>query len=97
MLFSVNMNVRIPVGLDPAVKAATLAREKAYSQALQRSGEWVHIWRNVGQYSNLSIFDVDSNERLHRILWDLPLFPYMEIVVTALSSHPSDIAVAEKA
>ncbi|MGH3965811.1 MAG: muconolactone Delta-isomerase family protein [Pseudonocardiaceae bacterium] len=22
------------------------------------SGKWVHIWRIVGQYSNLSVFDV---------------------------------------
>jgi muconolactone D-isomerase len=95
MLFSVTMNVHIPADLDPAIVAETLAREKAYSQALQHSGEWAHIWRNVGQYSNLSIFDVNSNERLHTILWDLPLFPYMDVVVTALASHPSDITRAE--
>lgn len=91
MLYSVTMNVSIPLDQDPAVTADTLAREKAYSQDLQRSGEWAHIWRNVGHYSNLSIFDVESNERLHDILWGLPLFPYMEVTVTALSPHPSSI------
>ena len=52
-----------------------LAREKAYSQELQRAGTWVHIWRVVGAYSNLSIFDVADNEELHQVLWNLPLFP----------------------
>ncbi|GAA1897488.1 muconolactone Delta-isomerase [Williamsia serinedens] len=79
--------------MDPEVRADTLAREKTYSQDLQRAGEWVSIWRRVGQYSNLSIFDVADNERLHDILWNLPLFPYMTIDVTPLATHPSDIAV----
>ena len=93
MLFAVKMDVDIPLDMDPDVRADTLAREKAYSQELQRSGRWPHIWRIVGQYSNLSIFDVESNEALHDILWNLPLFPYMTIEVTPLAAHPSAIAV----
>nr|WP_296765267.1 muconolactone Delta-isomerase family protein [Rhodococcus sp. (in: high G+C Gram-positive bacteria)] len=92
MLFSVTMDVALPLDMDPDVRTDTLAREKAYSHELQRGGEWVHIWRNVGQYSNLSIFDVRDNERLHEILWNLPLFAFMKIEVTALAMHPSDIA-----
>ena len=92
MLFAVTMDVAIPHDLDPDVRADTLAREKAYSQDLQRGGEWVSIWRRVGQYSNLSIFDVADNARLHEILWNLPLFPYMTIAITPLAQHPSDIA-----
>lgn len=37
-----------------------VAREKAYSQDLQRNGKWPHIWRLVGEYANVSIFDVES-------------------------------------
>lgn len=93
MLFAVRMDVDLPRDLDPQTRADTLAREKAYSQELQRGGEWPHIWRCVGQYSNLSIFDVRDNERLHEILWALPLFEYMTISVTPLATHPSDIAL----
>lgn len=92
MLFAVTMDVSLPTDMDPDVRAETLAREKAYSQELQRGGEWVHIWRCVGRYSNLSIFDVTDNDRLHEILWNLPLFPYMAIAVTPLADHPSAIA-----
>ncbi|GAA1075694.1 muconolactone Delta-isomerase [Tsukamurella spumae] len=79
--------------MDPAVRAETIAIEKAYSQELQRGGEWVHIWRIVGQYSNISIFDVADNERLHEILWGLPLFKWMTVEITPLAGHPSDIAL----
>ena len=90
--YAVRMDVALPPDMDPAARDALLAREKAYSQWWQRSGHWPHIWRCVGQYANLSVFAVDSNEQLHQILWGLPLFPYMTITVTPLSPHPSDIA-----
>lgn len=92
MLFAVTMHVVLPHDLDPVVRADTLAREKAYSQDLQRAGKWPHLWRVVGQYSNLSVFDVASTDELHEILWGLPLFQYMTIDVVPLAAHPSDIA-----
>ncbi|ROZ89320.1 muconolactone Delta-isomerase [Gordonia sp. OPL2] len=92
MLFHVRMDVHIPHDLDADVRADIVAREKAYSQELQRTGKWPHIWRIVGEYSNYSIFDVDGNDELHGILSGLPLFAYMDISVTPLATHPSDIA-----
>ncbi len=60
-------------------------------QELQRAGTWRHIWRVVGQYANVSIFDVDSNAELHDILMSLPLYPFMTMSVTALCRHPSSL------
>ncbi len=96
MLFHVRMDVHIPDDLDPDTRADVVARERAYSQDLQRSGEWPHIWRIVGEYSNVSIFDVADNDRMHEILSNLPLFPYMTIAVTPLATHPSDVALLEQ-
>lgn len=90
-LFHVRMDVAIPRDLDPDVRAETVAKEKAYSQDLQRQGKWREIWRIVGQYSNISIFDVESADELHEILWNLPLFPYMNIEIMPLTKHGSDI------
>ena len=52
---------------------------------------WPHIWRIVGEYSNFSVFDVAGNDELHELLSGLPLFPYMDIHVTPLATHPSDV------
>ncbi|QCB95902.1 muconolactone Delta-isomerase [Arthrobacter sp. PAMC25564] len=91
MKYLVHMDVKLPVDL-PADEAAEIkAREKAYSQQLQHSGKWPEIWRVVGEYANYSIFDVGSNDELHEILQDLPLFPYMDISVVPLAKHPSDV------
>ena len=92
MLYLVRMDVRIPTGADPKQMDEIKAREKAYSQELQRDGRWVHLWRVVGEYANYSVFDVSSNDELHQLLSALPLFPYMEIHVTPLAQHPSAIA-----
>jgi muconolactone D-isomerase len=91
MLFHVRMDVNIPADLPVDVANEIKAREKAYSQELQRSGKWRHIWRVVGEYANYSVFDVESNTELHEILSGLPLFPYMKISVEALCRHPSSI------
>jgi muconolactone D-isomerase len=91
VLFHVHMSVDIPPDLDPEVRADVVAREKAYSQELQRAGRWPHLWRIVGEYANISIFDVESNDELHEVLSGLPLFPYMTITVTPLATHPSAI------
>ncbi len=91
MLFMVEMDVKIPADLATDVVDEIKAREKQYSQDLQRSGKWAHIWRIVGEYKNVSIFDVESNDELHTLLSELPLFPFMDIKVTPLSRHPSAI------
>jgi muconolactone D-isomerase len=91
MLFHVRMDVSLPLDMPADVAAKLKADEKARFQALQQSGAWRHIWRIVGQYSNVSIFDVDSPAQLHDILMSLPLFPYMRIDVMPLCRHPSSL------
>ena len=88
MLFHVRMDVSLPPDLDAT---ALIAQEKARAIELQRSGAWPHLWRIVGEYANISIFDVPSNDDLHDLLSTLPLFPYLKIHVTPLATHPSKI------
>ncbi len=92
MLYLVRMDVKIPHDLPAAQVDEIKAREKAYSQALQHDGRWPHLWRVVGEYANYSVFNVASNDELHQLLSQLPLFPYMQIQVTPLAQHPSAIS-----
>jgi muconolactone D-isomerase len=97
MLFMAEMEVRLPPDMPPAEADAIRAREKEYAQSLMREGRWPHIWRVAGRYANVSIFDVDSIDELHELLSGLPLFPYMDIHVTPLARHPSDLEPGERA
>ncbi|WP_225010440.1 MULTISPECIES: muconolactone Delta-isomerase [Novosphingobium] len=91
MLFMVEMDVNIPLDFDADEAARLKAAEKARFQELQAAGTWRHIWRVVGQYANVSIFDVESNAQLHDLLIGLPLYPFMDMRVTALCRHPSSL------
>lgn len=91
MLYHVRMDVHPPHGIDPAVFDRLKAEEKARAQDLQREGKWVHLWRVAGEYSNISVFDVADHDELHAILSALPLFPFMDVLVTPLARHPSAI------
>lgn len=91
MLYLVRMDVHLPHDMPQAQAEEIKAREKAYSQQLQRDGKWPQLHRIVGEYANYSVFDVESHDELHAILSALPLFPYMTMQVTALARHPSSI------
>ena len=91
MLYMVQMQVNLPPDMPAAQADRLKADEKALAQQLQRDGKWQHLWRVAGRYANVSVFDVDSHDALHQLLSSLPLFPYMDIQVTALARHPSAI------
>ena len=96
MLFLVHMEVRLPPDMPASQAEGLKAREREMAQALQRDGRWRHLWRIAGRYANASVFDVGSPDELHDLLSGLPLFPYMDIVVTPLARHPSAIDPTEE-
>jgi muconolactone D-isomerase len=95
MLFHVFMSVRIPLDADPSKIQRLSEQEHERAAGLQREGKWLHLWRVVGKYSNVSIFRVETPAELHDILDTLPLRPYMESKVTALCRHPGSLEAIE--
>lgn len=91
MFFMVQMKVNRPESLNDEQWGAIRKREMEYGQALMQDGRFRHTWRVVGEVSNVSIFDVDSNDELHELLVNFPLFPYMDMKVTPLAPHPSGL------
>ncbi len=91
MLYHVEIIIRIPHDADPDKIKALSASEIERAKALQRDGKWLHIWRIVGKWANISLFSVKDGAELHEILTSLPLYPYMKIKVIALCPHPASI------
>ena len=85
------MKVNLPADMDPERAAEIKAREKAYSQDLQKQGIWRHIWRIAGLYENISILDCRDHAHLHEVLMGLPLYPWMEMEIMPLCRHPSSV------
>jgi muconolactone D-isomerase len=96
MLFHVDITVRIPHDADPGKIQKLSAQGHERAKELQLQGKWVHLWRIAGTYANVSVFDVESSDELHEILNSLPLYPFMEIDVTALCRHPGSLEPTTK-
>jgi muconolactone D-isomerase len=94
MLFHVSITIQIPHGADPEKIAQLSAQEHERAKELQLQGKWLHLWRVVGKRANVSIFNVESPAELHEILNSLPLYPFMEIEVSALCHHPGSLEPA---
>jgi muconolactone D-isomerase len=94
MLFHVYMTVHIPHGSDPEEIKQLSAQEHERAKQLQEEGKWLHLWRVAGKFANVSVFNVDEPAELHEVLNSLPLYPFMEIEVTALCHHPGSLEPA---
>jgi muconolactone D-isomerase len=91
MLFHVRIDVRLPHDIAPEKLKELSANEHERAKELQLQQKWTHLWRVAGKYANVSIFDVESPAELHEILNSLPLYPFMEVEVTALCRHPGSL------
>jgi muconolactone D-isomerase len=94
MLFHVGITVRIPHSVDADEIQKLSAREHERAKELQLQRKWLHLWRVAGKFANISVFDVNSPAELHEILNSLPLYPFMEVEVTALCRHPGALEPA---
>jgi muconolactone D-isomerase len=91
VLYQVHIIIRVPHDADMEKVKELSAAEGELARKLQRKGKWRHLWRIAGKWANISIFDVEDAEELHKILSSLPLFPYMELDIIALCRHPASI------
>lgn len=91
MLFHVYMAVRIPHDADSEQVRKLSEQEHERAKVLQEQGKWLHLWRVAGKFANVSIFEVESPAELHEILNSLPLYPFMEVDITALCRHPGSL------
>ena len=69
---------------------ALRAKEATRARELALAGTLVRLWRVPGRRENWGIWIAENTDQLHNALSSLPLFPYMEITVHPLASHPND-------
>lgn len=84
--------MRIEVALPPDFpddrRSALEAAERARGEELRASGALVRIWRVPGRRANVSLYRVADATELHDALASLPLWPWMDVSVQALATHP---------
>lgn len=90
MEFLVHIEQDISPDMDPERLAAVKAAEGVRGRELVDSGKLRRIWRVPGRRAVKVLYEVDDTNELHEILSSMPLFPWMDIEVTALGTHALD-------
>ncbi|MEA2002194.1 MAG: muconolactone Delta-isomerase family protein [Actinomycetota bacterium] len=90
MEFLARIEQDISPDMDPIRLAKVKEAERARGEELITAGKLCRIWRVPGRRAGYALYNVDSPEELHEILSSMPLWPWMDIEVTALSAHALD-------
>lgn len=90
MEFLVAIDVKLPPDTPAERRAELVAAEAVRARELASVGVIVRLWRIPGRWSNVGLWIAPDASALHEALSSLPLYPWLDVKVTALAHHPSD-------
>ncbi len=90
MEFLVHIEVEWPADGDPDEKARLTAAERARAAELAREGRIRRLWRIPGRWANWGIWEAPDADALHAAITSLALYPWLDVTVHPLATHPSD-------
>jgi muconolactone D-isomerase len=88
MEFLVEIEVRLPPTIASTERQRLLVAEMARGLELIQLGVIKRIWRIPGRFANVAVYDAKDATDLHSAIASLPLFPWLDVKVTALAVHP---------
>lgn len=88
MEFLVHITINLPPDMPEGQRLELLEAEAVRGRELIEMGALVRIWRLPGRFANISLYRVADATELHRLVSSLPLFPWFDVSVEALATHP---------
>jgi muconolactone D-isomerase len=88
--FLVRIEINLPADLDEQDREQLVAAEAKRGRELIADGTMVRIWRLPGRRANVGIWSAPDADALHAAITSLPMFPYLDVEVTALAIHPNE-------
>ena len=89
MLFLVEIEILLPREMPMTERQTLGAAEGGRAKELIKEGVLVNLWRVPGRRANVGIWEVADATKLHEAITSLPLWPWMDVQVTALAEHPN--------
>lgn len=90
MEFLVRCDTLLPDSLTGDELAQLKSRERARAMELRQEGTLKRLWRIPGRRSVVGLWDAGDATALHEALSSLPQFPWMDITVEPLATHPQE-------
>ena len=94
MEFLVRIDIDLPADVTEPRRSELLEAEAKRGRELIASGALRRIWRVPGRWANVSLYEVSDATELHALITSLPLWPWMDVQVEALATHPLELPSA---
>ncbi len=91
MEFLVHIEIALPDAMPDEEKQRLAQAEAERGAELRAAGTLSRIWRVPGRRAKWSLYSVADADELHAALSSLPLFPWMDIEVHPLATHPAEL------
>lgn len=90
MEFLVRFETALPDSLSEDQVADLLVRERARATELRGSGVLKRLWRIPGRRGVVGLWEAADATELHDALSSLPQFPWMDVRIEPLATHPQE-------
>ena len=91
MEFLVRAENRLPVDTPEEESLRLRKAERARAQELRDAGILERLWRVPGRNAWVGLFEVPDATTLHDALTSLPLFPWLDVSIEPLATHPQEL------
>jgi muconolactone D-isomerase len=90
MEFLVRTENRMPPDTPADRRAALREAERARADELRAAGLLKRLWRVPGRWATVGLYEAPDATALHDALASLPMWPWMDVTVEPLATHPQE-------
>jgi muconolactone D-isomerase len=90
MEFLVRFDVNPPASMSAEERERLRALERIRATELRELGILRRLWRVPGRRSVVGLWEAPDATVLHDALASLPMFPWMDVTVEPLATHPQE-------
>jgi muconolactone D-isomerase len=95
MEWLVHTQNRLTAELSAEERDRLRTAERARAMELRAEGVLRKLWRTPGRPGTVALYECRDATHLHDTLSSLPMFPWLEVSVEPLATHPQEQQAAE--
>jgi muconolactone D-isomerase len=80
----------LPPDTDADRVASLRTAERERAQELRDAGLLKRLWRVPGRWATVGLYEASDATELHEALASLPMWPYTDVRVEPLATHPQE-------
>jgi muconolactone D-isomerase len=90
MEFLVRSENRLPPDTPEELRERLRKGERERAMELRAAGVLKRLWRVPGRNATVGLYEADDPAELHDALASLPMWPWLDVTVEALATHPQE-------